>query len=404
MTDGAVIVGGSVAGARVARALRQNGYPHPVTIIEAEDQLPYDKPPLSKATLAGPELSPVPLLTAEEAAELDIELRLGVRATRLDLESAVIRTSDGQQVPYRELVVASGVSARRSPWGQPSGVHLLRTLDDAGAVRASLDRGGDVVIIGAGFIGSEVASAARKRGLKVTMVDPLPVPMARLLGEELGGRLTDLHIRHGVDTRFGVGVETITQDESGPVVALDDGSILRATTVVIGIGTTLNTNWLDGSGLALEDGVTCNEFCQAVGQPAVYAVGDTARWHHRRHSLSIRTEHWTNAIEQAVCVAWNITHPDDPRAYQPIEYVWSDQHDWKIHVLGTPDPLVSPTLIDDEAADRWVAFWSSENDEILGGVTVNWSKASVVLRRAMATQGTASSIVDKLTPSEETIA
>jgi len=398
VTRGAVIVGGSVAGTRVARGLRANGFPHPVTILEAESHLPYDKPPLSKASLSGPEVSPVPLLTAAEVGDLDIDLQLGTRAVHLDLETAVVHTADGKDVPFRELIIATGASAKPSPWGAPTGVHVLRTLDDAMAVRHSLDRGGDVTIIGAGFIGSEIASAARVRGLRVTMVDPVAVPMTRIVGEKLGQRFVDLHRRHGVDTRFGVGVETIEQDGQGLLVHLDDGSVLRSATVIVGIGTVLNTRWLDGSGLVIEDGVVCDDFCRAVGQLRVHAVGDTARWYHRRHSQSARTEHWTNAIEQAACVAWNITHPDELRAYEPIEYVWSDQYDWKVHILGRPDPLDQPTLIEDRDADRLAAFWTSPRDEITGAITVNWSKASVMLRRAIATRAAASGLVHKLVP------
>lgn len=396
MTDGVVIVGGSVAGARTARSLRQFGYAGPIRVVEAQPHPPYDKPPLSKASLEVDTDPQVPLLTLTQAEELGVELMLGVAGAFLDPRARKLGLSDGTDLRYDHLVIATGAAARRSPWGVVPRLRHLRSLDDAVQLRDDLDRSDSVLVIGAGFIGSEFASVARRRGLRVTMVDPLSVPMARLVGPRLGERLANLHRDHDVDTRFGVGVVSVEAVDDGVRARLSDDTTVEAGFAVVGIGVELNVSWLAGSGLVLDDGVVADEFSRAVGHEDVYVAGDVARWFHRRHGRLHRVEHWTNAIEQADQIARNIAHPEDAKAFAPVEYVWSDQYDWKIQLAGLPDPDAEPTVIETTDPLRLAAFWSAPNGELTGVLTVNWAKASLTTRRALASGGTLAGVLKDL--------
>lgn len=384
MTARAVVVGAAIGGVRTARGLRTAGFDGEVVLLGDEPHEPYDKPPLSKALLAGT-ADPAVLLSREEARGSDIELRLGARAAGLDTDAGEVVLDDGRRVAYDELVVATGATARPSPWGRPPGVHVLRTLDDARALRADLlaDAGtshGHLVVVGSGFIGAEVTATARGLGVEATMVDPLDVPLSRLLGVELGRMFGDLHTRHGVATRFGVGVEAIHGERPALRVALTDGTELAASTVVVGIGAEPDTAWLTGSGLPLDDGVPCDEHGHVVGYHHIWSVGDVARWRHPRHGTARRAEHWTNALEQARVVAHNIVHPRDLRAHDPVEYVWSDQYDWKVQIAGAPSG--TPRLVGDPGVDRRFAAVYGDA-ELTGVVAVNWPKAVVAARRSL---------------------
>jgi len=328
------------------------------------------------------------LLAREDVASAGITLELGVPAHRLDLTGSRVLLADGRALGYDDLVIATGARARDSPWGRPEHLHLLRTRADAARLRADLLRGGRLVVVGAGFVGSEVASSATRLGLAVSIVDPLPVPMSRVLGDEVGRMFRDLHPANGVTAHFGAGVEHVREDDGGLLVTLTDGRCLPADTVVVGIGVRLNDEWLADSGLPLDGGVISDEFCRAVGHANVYAVGDIARWHHPRHGELVRVEHWTNAVEQAACVAHNIVNPGAPRPYAPVEYVWSDQYDWKIQVAGRPplDPTehdARPVVLGDPGS-RFAALWSDVDGQLRGAVTVNWPRVMVRARRALA--------------------
>jgi NADPH-dependent 2,4-dienoyl-CoA reductase/sulfur reductase-like enzyme len=360
-----------------------------VVLIGEERHLPYDKPPLSKSLLAGSDTADdVMLFSADAARAADVRLLLGRRAERLDVAASELQLDDGGRLAYDDVVVATGAQARPSPWGVHPGVHVLRTLDDAEALRSDLLDGGHLVIVGAGFIGAEVAATARALGLDVTMVDPLDVPMARILGPEVGGLFVGLHERHGVATAFGVGVEGIEGRRGALRVTLTDGRVLSASTVVVGIGAVPNDGWLESSGLLVDDGLVCDEHCRAIGSPRVHAVGDVARWWHLRHCERVRVEHWTNAVEQAAVVAHNITHPDDLRPYTPVEYVWSDQYDWRIQIAGRTGRSRHEILGDPATDARFAVLYGEEDGPLDGLVTVNWPKALVTGRRALAT-GTA---------------
>jgi NADPH-dependent 2,4-dienoyl-CoA reductase/sulfur reductase-like enzyme len=379
-----VIVGSSVGGIRTAKALRSQGFTGRVVVIGDEAHLPYDKPPLSKQLLAGAwDQNRVTMLTAEDAEQANIELRLGSAAERLDMADRAVVLANGTRVAYDVLVVATGAAARPSPWSVDSGIHVVRTLDDTRELARALAASGPVVVVGGGFIGAEVAATARAAGRDVTIVDPLAAPIGRIVGDELGTMLAGVHARHGVRTRFGIGVESVEGCEGELLVTLTDGETLPAATVVVGIGAIPNDGWLASSGLLIDDGVVCDEFCRAVDHPDVYAVGDVARWRHPGHQEDVRVEHWTNAAEQSACVAHNICHPDTPRAYAPTEYVWSDQYDWKIQIAGRPNRSALQRIIGDLDGDQaQVAAVYGDRDGLLcGAVTVNWPKALMLCRR-----------------------
>lgn len=376
-----VVVGGSLGGARTAQALRSAGYDGRLVLVGEEPELPYDRPPLSKGVLRDEDV-PV-LLTEADAAQLDLTLRLGVAAVGLDLADGCVVLSDGDRLPFDDVVVATGSRPRPSPWGTPPGVHLLRTRADAAALRDDLRRGGRLVVVGAGFIGAEVSATARALGVEVTLVDPLPAPMSRVLGAEVGGIFTELHRRHGVETRLGAAVADIESTPSGPRVVLADGEVLPATSVLVGCGALPNDDWLRSSGLELADGLVCDQYCRSTSDERVHAVGDVARWWHPRHGESVRIEHWTNAVEQAAVVAHNIVSPDRPRAYAPVEYVWSDQYDWKVQLVGRT--LGAPVRMLGEPAEGRFAVVYGAGDGRLGGLlAVNWPRAVVAARRAVA--------------------
>jgi NADPH-dependent 2,4-dienoyl-CoA reductase/sulfur reductase-like enzyme len=387
-----VIVGSSVGGVRTAQALRREGYEATIVLVGAESTMPYDKPPLSKQFLAGQwSADRVALLSPLEAEQSQIEMRLGVPAEHLDVTHRQVVLADGQRIDYDVVVLATGSQARPSPWVVESGLHVLRTLDDSRALAADLVYDGPLVVVGGGFIGAEVASTASSLGREVTIVDPLEVPVGRVVGNEVGALFTDLHHRNGVRTRFGVGVTSVEGRVGDLTVGLTDGRTLRAATVVVGIGARPNDGWLISSGLLVDDGVVCDECCRAVDAAEVFAVGDLARWMHMGHGETCRVEHWTNAVDQATCVAHNITHPQDLRAYQPVEYVWTDQYDWKVQIVGRPDRATGQELIGDlsrpvvpdDPKPRAVAAYT-DGSSLTGAVIVNWPKALIASRKLIA--------------------
>ena len=381
-----VIVGSSVGGVRAARALRTEGYEGSITLVGEEPELPYDRPPLSKQVLTGAwSAERAGLLTAQAAADAGIELRLGASARALDPEARLVRLADGESLPYDDLVIATGASARPSPWRPPSGVYQLRTLADCLALRKRFADGGTVVMIGAGFIGAEGAAAARSAGCDVTLVDPVPVPMERAVGPVVGTLLADVHHRHGVRTRFGVGVQAVSGRAGDLTVGLSDASMLRAETVVVGIGAIPNDQWLHGSGLVIDDGVVCDAHLAAVGTAHVFALGDVARWPHPELDALVRSEHWTNAADQARCVARNIARPGAREIFSPSGYVWSDQYDWKVQLAGHRAGAVAEWVIGTPQAARpqVTVLHADATGRLCAAVCLNWPKAFVQCRRLL---------------------
>ena len=386
MRHGVVIVGASVAGVRVAKALRAAGYDGPVTLVGDEPGPPSDRPPLSKQVLTGAwEPERAALLTPEDAAAGQIELRLGRAARTVAVDTRQVLLDDGESLPYDDLVIATGASPRPSPWRPESGLYQLRTLADSLLLRERLTDGGPVVLIGAGFIGAETAAAARSADCPVTLVDPVPVPLERATGPVVGALLADLHGRHGAVTKFGVGVADVSGKAGDLTVSLLDGSSLRADTVVVGIGAVPNDQWLRGSGLVIEDGVVCDEHLAAVGAAHVFAAGDVARFPRPGRGALARGEHWTNAVDQARCVAHNIAHPGARERYQPSDYVWSDQYDWKVQIAGRRADACAEWIIGTPEAERprVAELQADAAGRLCAVVCLNWPRAFVQCRRVL---------------------
>lgn len=340
-----VVVGASLAGLRAAEEIRHEGHKGPVIIVGEEVHAPYDRPPLSKQLLSGKwDVARIHHHAPDVLDTLGLEFRLGRRVTGLDLHSRILHTDDGSELAFDGLVVATGATARPLPGtdGQAA-VRTLRTLDDCLAIRDTLVAAGDrarVVVIGAGFIGSEVAATCRTLGAEVTVVEALPTPLGRVLGEEMGEACASLHRAEGVTVRAGTAVHRITSDpgtDTPVTVHLADGTELGADVVVVGIGVVPAVGWLEGSGLTLDDGVVCSETLFA-GDRAV-AAGDVARWTHPGLGEQLRVEHWTNAAEGGAAAARNLlVGTAAARAYAPVPFFWSDQYSTKIQVVGLPGP------------------------------------------------------------------
>src|SRR6185436_4293874 len=297
------VVGTSLAGLRAIETLRREGFDGRIVAIGAETHLPYDRPPLSKELLAGKAEPDDIALRKQGVDDLDVDWVLGTPATALDAASRTLTLADGSTVEADGIVLATGSTPRRLP-NQPDldGVLMLRTLDDALALRARLAALPRIVVIGAGFIGAEVAATCRERGLDVTVLEALPQPMVRGLGPELGAVIADMHRDHGVDLRTGVQVDAIEGDTRVDRVRLGDGSTVAADVVVVGVGVAPDTAWLEGSGLALDNGVVCDAACRAA--PGIVAAGDITRWPNALFDDELmRLEHWTNATEQGVYAA-----------------------------------------------------------------------------------------------------
>jgi NADPH-dependent 2,4-dienoyl-CoA reductase/sulfur reductase-like enzyme len=333
-----VIVGASAAGIATAEALARANFGGEVVIVGDEAEIASDRPPLSKQVLVGdwtPEQAS--LLPPARMEALTAQLRLGSRVVGLEMSGRKITLADGELVDYDELVIATGVRPRELPGGHVDGVHVLRTMADALALRADLTRAGArLLVVGAGFLGLEVAATARKLGVDVVVVEPVPEPLASRLGKATAQRLLDLHRDHGVDIRTGVAVDRFDTDVTGRVsgATFSDGTSTECSVALVAIGCVPNTDWLAGSGLELADGIVCDATCRAA--EGVWAVGDVARWRHGGLGREIRIEHRLNATEQAIAVAANIVGP--PAAYEPTPYFWTDQYDVKVQVSGVIDP------------------------------------------------------------------
>ncbi|WP_458247926.1 NAD(P)/FAD-dependent oxidoreductase [Streptomyces sp. MAI_2237] len=345
------VVGASLAGLSAARSLRRQGYDGRLVVIGDETHRPYDRPPLSKEFLAGT-LGEADLGLEAEGEDLGAEWLLGTRATALDRASQALRLADGREVRADGVVIATGATARTLPGSAGlAGVHTLRTLDDARALRAELARGGRLVVIGGGFVGAEVASTAYTLGLDVTVVEAAPTPLAGPLGEAMGAVVSGLHADHGVRLLCGVGVKGLSGEKRVDAVLLEDGRSVPADIVVVGVGARPCVEWLEGSGVALDNGVKCG----ADGRTSlagVVAVGDCANWYDPRAGAHRRVEHWTGARERpdaavTALLAGGAVEPGVPRP----PYFWSDQYGVKIqfagHAAGADSVTVEAGAVDD---------------------------------------------------------
>ena len=356
------IVGASLAGYRAAETLRRDGFEGRISLIGDEHHAPYDRPPLSKKYLAGDlDDDRLALTTAEKLADLQLDLRLGCSATGLDVAGRTLEVG-GVAEPFDGLVIATGTRCRTLPGTAGlAGVHTLRTRDDAAAIRDALADGARrLMVVGAGFIGAEVASTAIGRGVDVTMVEALEAPFGRVLGVEMGAVMADVHRHHGVDLRTGVGVDEVLGDGRVAGVRLADGTTLDVDLLVVGIGVVPNTEWLEGSGLTLDNGVVCDETCLAA--PGVVAAGDVARWPNPRYGELMRVEHWDNAVQQGVHAARRLLQPDEEATpFAPVPWFWSDQYDRKVQLAGRPHPDDEVRVVAGSTAEhRFAAFYGRD--------------------------------------------
>jgi NADPH-dependent 2,4-dienoyl-CoA reductase/sulfur reductase-like enzyme len=371
-----VVAGASLAGLRAAETLRREGYEGRLVLVGAESHLPYDRPPLSKELLAG-EWEPDQIaLRKQPYDDLDLDLRLGRRATRLDVAARVVELDgEGETLGFDGLVVATGARPRTLP-GTPAldGIFVLRTLEDCLAIRARLERGPRVVVIGAGFIGSEVAATCRGRGLDVTVLEMLATPLERAVGPVVGDACGRLHRDHGVDIRCGVAVAGFEGAERVERVRLADGSTIEADVVVVGVGVVPETRWLEDSGLELDDGVVCDQTCLAAA--GIVAAGDVARWYHERIREHLRVEHWSNAAEQGDAAARALLHGDVAMPYAPVPYFWSDQHGTKIQYVGHARPGDAVQVVEGSVAERrFVAAYGRDGHTV---AALLWNRAARV--------------------------
>lgn len=392
-TPTVVIAGASAAGLSVAEGLRRGGFSGRLTMIGEEVHLPYDRPPLSKEVLSGAWPDAKTLLREPGVfTQLDIDLRLGTRAEGLDTAGRTVTCSDGSQIAYDDLVVTTGVRPRPLPGTEGvQGVHVLRTLDDAQKLRSVLDSHPRLVIVGAGFLGAEVASVARRAGADVTLVSDIQSPLSDVVGVEIGELLLQAHIEHGVRLRTGVKVAAVThRDNQVTGVELADGSTLPADVVLIAIGSIPNTEWLSGSGIPVGTGVICDEFCRA--QPGVWAAGDVASWHHVELDERLRLEHRTNAAEQGIAVARNILAADNPMPFTPVPYIWSDQYDLKLQIYGQTRAADTFAVIDGDLAERRFVAVYGKDGHVRGAVGSNMIRALRAARTLVADRAPWSSI------------
>ena len=385
--DHVVIVGASLAGLRAAEALRAGGHDGRITLVGAENHRPYDRPPLSKQVLTGRAAPDATALAVDEGA--DLEWVLGTAAVGLDLDRRRVQLSEGSDLDYDGLVIATGAAPRLLP-GAPRGpgIHYLRTIDDSIALRDDLAQARSVVVIGAGFVGLEVACSAASLGRPVAVVEALPVPLERSLGLETGRAVLDWHLDKGMDLRTGVGVASIVGAERPESVRLTDGTEIPADVVVIGIGVSPATDWLAGSGVDLADGVLCDEQLRVLRSgrplPDVVAAGDVARWRHRRYGETIRVEHWTNATEAGEAAAQTLLLGEDAADYSPIPYFWSDQHGVKLQFVGRSATGDETALLEGSWSDDRLVIAYGRGATLVGALALRRPARLMALQRMIA--------------------
>jgi len=382
-----VVVGASLAGLRAVEAARRGGYQGRIVLIGDERHLPYDRPPLSKQMLSeDPDAPRDPIFRSHEhlTDELAVQLELSTEATALDVAERAVHCND-REIPYDSLILATGSTARRLDGTHHlHGIHTLRTLDDCHKVRQELATAKQVVVVGAGFIGAEIASAAHARGLPTTIVEAAPIPLVRAYGEHMGRVCSQLHERNGVTLRLGTHVQGIDGTDRVEAVRLSDGTRLAADLVVVGIGADPAVEWLHSADLGVEFGVTCDRYL-ATSAPDVYAAGDVARWHNPVFGLSMRLETWTSAAEQGAVAARNALGLDKPKEYGTVPYTWTDWYGSRLQFVGISAAEDHELVLGDVDSDRFVALYR-QGDRLVGALAINSS--SVVMKyRAMIGAG-----------------
>lgn len=383
------VVGGSLAGLHSVQQLRQQGFDGRIVVVGEEPYRPYDRPPLSKAFLAGrARVDDLWLCDTEDQDELEAEWLLGVRAEQLDPVAGRVRLSNETEIDTDGVVIATGGRASRIPGTEDlRGVHTVRTVEDAIGLRADLTNGVEnVVVVGAGWIGAEVASTCHELGLSVTLLEASDVPLSRTLGDAMGSVFAALHTDHGVTLRCGerVGGFTHVNDGSGRRVTgvwLSDGTQLPADVVVMGVGMRPAAEWLAGSGITVSDGVVCDPGC-VTDLPSVVAVGDVARYR-TASGGTVRHEHWTNAAEQSATAVRNLLAGATVEHYRPSGYVWSDQYGVRLQVAGelaNPDEV---EVVDGSPSDRRFVVAYRQGGETVGVLAMNNPKLFTRMRKQM---------------------
>ncbi|MFI9534359.1 NAD(P)/FAD-dependent oxidoreductase [Nocardia fusca] len=394
-----LIVGASVAGIRAATTLRSLDPDHRIILIDGEDEEPYDKPPLSKSALTQAEdIS----FTFSDHHGAGIDYRRATHAVSAAVGESTVNSSDGSLIHYDSAILATGSAPRRLRlFDHMPRVHYLRTLADARALRAALVPGRHVVVIGGGFIGCEVASSARERALEVTIIEAGPRLAARVLPEPVSRVLTAIHQQHGVAIRCDITVREAVYDPPRDNIrlTLDDGSVLVADVVVVGIGTEPATGWAAGSALPIDDGFVCGPDLRVSGTSNVYAIGDVARWHNPRYDRTVRVEHWTNAREHAAIAAHNIVHPDTPRHAMAVPFVWSDQH--SVHIQHVGDPNLADVDIQTAQLSESGRLFTYFRDGALIGATAFDSQASLAKIRRRLIGPAGSTAAATIQPTDE---
>jgi 3-phenylpropionate/trans-cinnamate dioxygenase ferredoxin reductase subunit len=355
VVDPVVIVGGGLAATRVVEEFRRFDGDRRLVLVTGESHLPYDRPPLSKQFLLGDR--PTPYLR-DDWAELGVDVLLATRAVALHADRRILLLDDGRELRYSALVIATGAEPRPLPGLVGPGVHLLRTVEDATALREDLRRHRKLTVVGGGFIGSEVAATACELGIEVTLVEALGAPLARVLGDEVAAELSRLHSDAGVQLRCGVTVVSAQGEGHDRRLVLSDGSTVEAGVVVVGLGVSPATGWLDGSGVKVDDGIVCDERGR-TSQPGVWAAGDVARWRYAGTGEHQRLEHWSSAVNQGLAVARDLV--GEVPTVDEVPYFWSDQHGVKLQMLGAPRPDDRVEVLRvGAAADRLVAVYGHD--------------------------------------------
>ena len=365
-----VIVGASLAGAKAAETLREEGFDGRMVLVGAEVERPYERPPLSKDYLRG-EVGRQKVYVHDEGfyAEHDIELRLGRRAVSLDTSRSELELDDGVRLRYDRLLLTTGAEPRRLsiPGAELDGVLYLRSVQDSDLLRERLDAGGAVVVIGAGWIGAEVAASARQRGLEVTVVEPASVPLERVLGAEVGAIYRDIHTDQGVRMLMETGVEAFEGEKAVERVRTSEGETLECDFVVVGVGVRPRVRLAANAGLDVDNGLLVDEHLE-TSVPGVFAAGDVANAHHPFYGERIRVEHWPNPLHQGPAAARNML--GQAVAFDRLPYFFSDQYEVGMEYSGFARDWDRVVFRGDPASREFVAFWIGD-DRVVAGMNVN---------------------------------
>ncbi|MDX6287076.1 MAG: 3-phenylpropionate/trans-cinnamate dioxygenase ferredoxin reductase component [Frankiales bacterium] len=364
-----VIVGASLAGAKAAETLREQGFDGGVVLIGEEQERPYERPPLSKDYLLGKAGREKIYVHDEEFySEHDVDLRLGVVVSAIDRDAHEIELSDGSRQRYDKLLLSTGSVVRRIPNTDMDGVHYLRRVEDSDALRSAFIDSARVVVVGAGWIGLEGAAAARHHGCEVALIDPEPAPLNRVFGPELGNVFADLHRDNGVDLRLGAGLAEV---RPGPVVVTDTGDEIAADAVLIGVGVRPAIELAEQAGLEVDDGIRVTDRLQTTRDPDIFAAGDCMNADHPFYRRPIRVEHWANALNAGPAAAKSMLGMGEP--YDRVPYFYSDQYDLGLEFTGWFEPggYARVAYRGDPAKREFIAFWLDAEGRVLAGMNVN---------------------------------